>query len=154
MTDKPKAPETPGLSEVSPKFVAEAEAAAKAAARKARDAVEAVIKEVGPIGDDETLIQNTYRKVLALRAARPRDMPDEALDEWINEHDRLEEKIGTFPAETLRDVETKLAILCDRLRESLSPKYSGDANDIMASLTRFASITRNEVSGDHSGNPR
>ncbi len=134
MTDKPKPPAKPGMEEVSAKFVDEAEATAKAAARTARDAIEAVMKEVGGVGDDETLIQNTYRKVLALRTARSRDLPDEGLDEWINEHDRLEGKIGIFPAETLRDVETKLAILCDRLRENLSPQYSGDANDIIIAL--------------------
>ncbi len=121
MTDRPKSPAKPGMSEVSAKFVDEAEAAAEAAAlQKARDAIEAVLAKLSPQGKDETQIESVYRKVLALRENQPpRGCTDQEMAAWVDRHDSLEGAIGTLRAENLRDIEIKVAVLCDRLRENL-----------------------------------
>ena len=113
MTDEngPEKLETPGMSEVSAKFVHEA----AAPARNIQDMINAALGKIPPYSIDETNIAYIYRKLLAIRAGRPYGLSDDDMDAWVDEHDRIEAAINRQESRNTNDVDIKLAVLCDHL---------------------------------------
>ena len=79
---------------------------------------------------DETMIEHKYREVVDLDRQFPKRPADEELHAWCDALDQREEAIGCLQADSLREIEIKLTVLCDRLRKNLS-RARGDMADLI-----------------------
>ncbi len=86
--------------------------------------------------DDETRIRSIYRKCQALKDNRPKGLEDADLDAWVEAADEKEERIARYPAESLGDVDLKLAVLIDRIRLFMEDNKAGAFDLILAMSAR------------------
>ncbi len=86
--------------------------------------------------DDETLIRSVYRNCQALKDNRPRGLEDDDFAAWIAAADEKEEAIAKYNAEDLGDIDTKLAVLIDRLRLFMEDNKAGAFDLILAMSAR------------------
>ena len=63
-----------------------------------------------------TTIERVHEQLLSHRQAVPQD--DLGVAQWLEGHDKMEEKISHLDAEKLSDVLIKLDLLCDRLAQA------------------------------------
>ncbi len=114
MTDKPKPPETPGMSEASAKFVEEAAEAAIASSA-------------------DPMIAGLYRQWLTLREAIQSDRcnTDDVLNPMGKDLVAIEYRIAETPAQTLRGVLIKLRLHVDEYAE---PPKTGQTPDGLPAL--------------------
>ena len=99
-----------------------------------RQTAEAIIHANPANLRDENLsqIEYLYRKLLAFREVEPDgDATDDDRSWWVDEHDAIEDSIGYLRSRSLADVQIKMNVLCERLRENVSPGAHGSASDLM-----------------------
>jgi hypothetical protein len=86
--------------------------------------------------DGETLIRRRFRQCQALKDNRPSGLEDDDLDAWVDAADKDEEAIARYPAESLGDVDLKLAVLIDRIRLFMEDNKAGAFDLILAMSAR------------------
>jgi hypothetical protein len=79
----------------------------------------------------ETLVQSLYQDTQKQRRAMISPLPDEEMNEGLEQLSALVTNIASAPAETTTDIRLKMEILCARLREHLHPEISGEVLDYL-----------------------
>jgi hypothetical protein len=95
--------------------------------RAMRTVLEGIVRQ-----DDETLIRSVYRKCQALKDNRPSGLEDDDFAAWLVASDEKEEAIAKYNAEDLGDIDTKLAVLIDRIRLFMEDNEAGAFDLILA----------------------
>ena len=104
--------------------------------RAMRTVLEGIVRQ-----DGETRIRSVYRKCQALKDNWPKDLEDDKLNAWIRAADEKEERIARYPAESLGDVDLKLAVLIDRIRLFMDPNKAG-AFDLLLAMSAREDLRR------------
>ncbi len=99
--------------------------------RAMRTLLEGIVRQ-----DDETLIRRRFHQCQALKDNRPSGLEDDDLDAWVDAADKDEKAIARYPAESLGDVDLKLAVLIDRIRLFMEDNKAGVFDLILAMSAR------------------